>query len=186
MNKSLYLMSFVAGALVGSAASWLILKKKYEKITQEEIKSVKEAFSQKLVDDMAREWEENNEEAVLAEEFAEVEAREKEYHKILKETGYAGEELKEPNYIQIISPVDLGSMDDYDIVSLTYYADEVLADDDGNIIDPADTVGAFALTQFGEYDDDAIHVRNGKLKIDYEVLLDERYYSEVFEKESDN
>lgn len=175
MNKSLYLVSFVAGALVGSAASWLILKKKYEKIVKEEIESVKEAFSNKVV-------EEHIEKDVLkATDDKEIE----EYHNILEETGYAGEEIKEPDYIQIISPVELGDRDDYDIVSLTYYADEVLADDDGNIIDPADTVGAFALTQFGEYDDDAIHVRNNKLKIDYEVLLDERYYSEVFEKESD-
>lgn len=175
MNKSLYLVSFVAGALVGSAASWLILKKKYEKIVKEEIESVKEAFSNKVVE------EHIEKDVSKATDDKEIE----EYHNILKETGYAGEELKEPDYIQIITPVELGDRDDYDIVSLTYYADEVLADDDGNIIDPADTVGAFALTQFGEYDDDAIHVRNNKLKIDYEVLLDERYYSEVFEKESD-
>ena len=68
----------------------------------------------------------------------------------------------------------------YDIISLTYYADGILADDEGNIINVDETVGSFALTQFGEYDEDAIHVRNTKLEIDYEVLLDERHYSEVF------
>lgn len=170
MNKSLHLASFVAGALIGSAASWLILKKKYEKIAQEEIESVKEAFSNKVVEEhIEKDISETTDDKEI-----------EEYHEILEETGYACEEVKEPNYIQIISPVELGDRDDYDIMSLTYYSDYVLADDEGNIINPDDTVGAFALTQFGEYDDDAIHVRNNKLKIDYEVLLDERRYSEVF------
>ena len=171
MNKSLYLVSFAVGALAGSAASWFILKKKYEKIAQEEIDSVKEAFSEKHVEQVVEEAEqESTDERIV---------QLNNYNKIIEETGYAGEEVnKEPSYVKIISPVELGDV--YDIISLTYYADGILADDEGNIINVDETVGSFALTQFGEYDEDAIHVRNTKFEIDYEVLLDERHYSEVF------
>ena len=44
MKKGLYLLTFAVGAVAGSAASYFVLKKKFEKITQEEIDSVKEAF----------------------------------------------------------------------------------------------------------------------------------------------
>ena len=36
---------FVAGAAIGSAVTWKVVKNKYEQITQEEIKSVKEEYS---------------------------------------------------------------------------------------------------------------------------------------------
>ena len=48
MNKNLLTsLAFVAGAAVGSAITWKLLKTKYEKIAQEEIDSVKEVFSRR-------------------------------------------------------------------------------------------------------------------------------------------
>lgn len=45
MNKSLYFIVFVAGAVAGSVATWQCTKKIYEQMAQEEIDSVKETFS---------------------------------------------------------------------------------------------------------------------------------------------
>lgn len=176
MRKSLYLLSFAVGALAGSAASYFILKKRFAKIAQEEIDSVKEAFSYKQGEAIA---EAAKEPEVVADE---KEAELKNYNTILTETNYGGDNIvkKNPSYIRIISPVELGEDECYKIVGLTYYADEVLADDEGNVINVDDTIGAESLKYFGEYDDGAVHVRNMKLETDYEVLLDERDYSEVF------
>ena len=53
MKKSLlYLFAFAVGASLGSAVTWHYTKKKYEKIAEEEIKSVKEVFSKKEMWDM--------------------------------------------------------------------------------------------------------------------------------------
>ena len=182
MKKSLYLLSFAVGALAGSAASYFILKKRFEKIAQEEIDSVKEAFSYKLAETIAEETEGHGpeqEESKTVKE-ANIEA----YNNILKETGYGGDgetvAKSNPSYIRIISPVELGEHEYYKIVGLTYYADGVLADEEGNVVNVEETIGSYALTQFGEYDEDAVHVRNAKRETDYEVLLDERDYSEVF------
>lgn len=180
MNKKLNLVSFVAGAVIGSAAAWFITKKKYEKITQEEIDSVKEVFNQKLIDAASKDCDKTEGDSTDAEEESEDAET---YNEIIKRTGYANNNVKkdvDDVDTEVISPVDLGEIEDYDIVSLTYYADGTLADDNGNIIDVDKTVGAFALTQFGEYDDDAVHVRNYTNKTDYEVLLDERDYTEVW------
>ena len=44
MNKARGFVMFVLGAAVGSVATWQYTKKKYERIAQEEIDSVKEIF----------------------------------------------------------------------------------------------------------------------------------------------
>lgn len=177
--KGLYLLSFAVGAVAGSAASYFVLKKKFEKITQEEIDSVKEKFSYKFAEKPEKaEVEEKSEAAEEKEKEEDV----KTYNDILKSNNYGNEEVvkEQPSYIRIISPVELGEDEYYSVVGLTYYADNVLADEEGNIVDVEETVGAYALTQFGEYDENAVHVRNTKTETDYEVLLDERDYSEVF------
>ena len=40
-------------------------------------------------------------------------------------------------------------------------------------------VGKESLNHFGEYEDDSVFVRNDRLKRDYEILLDQRNYSDV-------
>ena len=45
--------------------------------------------------------------------------------------------------------------------------------------DVEEIVGEESLTHFGEYEDDSVFVRNDRLKCDYEILLDQRNYSDV-------
>lgn len=42
-----YFIAFVAGGALGSLATWMFVKKKYEQIAQEEIDSVKEVYSKR-------------------------------------------------------------------------------------------------------------------------------------------
>lgn len=80
----------------------------------------------------------------------------------------------------VIPPEDFGEKDDYSTESLVYFKDGVLADDmDHRIEDVEAMVGVESLNHFGEYEDDSVFVRNDRLKIDFEILLDERVYADV-------
>ena len=182
MSKVTGLIIFVLGAATGSAVTWQFAKKKYERIAEEEINSVKEEFS-KREQDMA-------DVEITVEPKPSVEASLKKFEEkpdistyagILKNEAYVpeGTEMAE-NKPYVISPEEFGEFEDYDTISLTYYADQVLVDDGGDKIeDVDDVVGMESLTRFGEYEDDSVFVRNDRLRCDYEILMDERTYSEA-------
>lgn len=162
------LLIFAAGGAIGSVVTWKLLKTKYEKIAQEEIDSVKAVYSGRLSIDSIDEYEEENDK----------EEERAEYVNHVKE--YAGEEVTFMAVPHVIAPDEFGNDDEYETVSLTYYADGVLTDeDDIPIEDVDDLVGEDSLTHFGEYEDDSVHVRNDRLKCDYEILYDTRNYSDV-------
>ena len=80
----------------------------------------------------------------------------------------------------VISPEEFGEFEEYEKISLTYYADQVLTDENNEEVDDVEEiVGEESLTHFGEYEDDSVFVRNDRLKCDYEILLDQRNYSDV-------
>lgn len=182
MSKVTGLIIFVLGAATGSAVTWQFAKKKYERIAEEEINSVKEVFS-KREQDMA-------DVEITVEPKPSVEASLKKFEEkpdistyagILKNEAYVpeGTEMAE-NKPYVISPEEFGEFEDYDTISLTYYADQVLVDDGGDKIeDVDDVVGMESLTRFGEYEDDSVFVRNDRLRCDYEILMDEQTYSEA-------
>ena len=194
-EKLLYLAVFAVGAFIGSAATWQYVKKKYEKIAEEEIQSVKDVFSKKENDMNDRLsvannlLKENLKNKVIVEEeidstpdIDEPEEHE-DYEKVLKENRYYQEsEKKYEDRPYVIAPEEFGELD-YNIIGLVYYADDVIADDNDEIIDNIDsTIGNDAVSHFGEYDDDAVYIRNDTLKCDYEILRSEREYSDVVDR----
>ena len=83
----------------------------------------------------------------------------------------------------VLTPVLLrmDENEDYETVSLTYYADGVLTDEFGNVIEDVEgMVGKESLTHFGEYEEDSVFVRNDSLKTDYEILRDTYNYSDTY------
>jgi hypothetical protein len=182
---------FAAGAAIGSAVTWKIVKDKYEKIVQEELDSIREAFSdtpvdvqEDVTDDDESEYEQINWddlEDLDEEEDAESDDDMSEYARLLnnytKKEGGAENMAKEP---YVISPYDFGEIDGYRTIDLTYYTDGILEDEDGNIVTDADElIGLKALTTFGEYEDDSVFVRNEGLRTDFEILKDYRTYDEA-------
>lgn len=163
---------FTVGAAIGSAVTWKILKSKYERIADEEIKSMREYVRGKV--------KEQSEPMPDNSDIEEEENRE-EYTSILKTNNYTNKEVEFMEKPYVISPEEFGENgDDYETISLTYYADGVLADDMDEVIDDVDdVVGKDALTHFGEYEDDSVFVRNERMRCDYEILLDSRKYSDV-------
>jgi hypothetical protein len=64
---------------------------------------------------------------------------------------------------------------------LTYYSDGVLTDENDEVLeDVEDIIGIDSLNHFGEYEEDSVYVRNDEKLCDYEILLDNRNYSDVY------
>ena len=184
-----HILAFALGAAVGTAASWRILKVKYEQIAQEEIDSVKGYYSEKYA--QKEKTESEKEETISDDAESKLDEKYSDYSTILDGNRYSRASYNvekktvgvpgETPYV--IAPEEFGEMDGYSTISITYYADQVLADDADHIInDVEDTVGFDSLTHFGEYEDDSVFVRNDRRKCDYEILLSQRKYSEVLKE----
>lgn len=167
---------FVAGAGIGSAATWGILKYRYDRLMKEEIASVEEQFSNLYCN-----GEDNTEESKDDVEEEDEPDSEPEYDRVVKHLGYSNTEVKGQVKPVVIAPEEFGDLDDYEVISLTYYADGVLADElDEPVEDVEGSVGRDSLTTFGEYEEDAVHVRNDRLHAYYEILFDTRnYYGDI-------
>ena len=188
---------FSAGAAIGSIVTWKLIEAKYKQISDEEIASVKEVFTVRKKTTEDEEEDESEEDSLtIAEKYHNEDKPDlMEYSKIIDEEGYDSEaiESKLENKLKpvdhdepyVISPDEFGEFDDYEQISLTYYeGDGFLADDMDELVDDIeDVVGFESLNHFGEYEEDAVHVRNDRLKADYEILVDTRSYREVHSKE---
>lgn len=174
-----YALVFTGGAAIGVVASWKFFEEKYKKIAQEEIDSVKETWAKKY------ETEKNKETEEVFDSVAEIEAARavtKEYEEIagVYNTMEGGLKSVDEGTIFVIEPEEYGEIDDYETISLTYYSDGVLTDDDNQPLeDIDDIIGEESLEHFGEYEDDSVFVRNTKRKCDYEILMDYRAYENV-------
>jgi hypothetical protein len=183
---------FCGGVFIGGFLTWDFFKTKYEKIADEEIASVKETFEHRE----PRPDKNYNVEEVpkvndtyinvspgVAERIIQIIDSNgyRNYSNTAIETdkkgGTADMELKQP---YVITPEQYEDNVDYTKVSLTWYNDEVLEDDWGNVLDPDDVIGSEALKTFGQYEKDSVFVRDDDEQIDYEVLLDTRSYKETY------
>lgn len=80
----------------------------------------------------------------------------------------------------VIPPEQFGEFEDYGKITLTYYSDHILVDENDEMIEDVEgCVGFDSLNHFGEYEDDSVHVQNDRLKTYYEILMDNRRYTDV-------
>lgn len=189
-NRSLFSLGFIFGAASGATVAWYLLKDKYETLAQEEIDSVKEVFARREQEMKDETVKRNVAEGIKDSDRTKPDL--KEYAEQLKKNGYirysdlsADDEGVSDKQTKpyVIPPEQFGDDESYDQISLTYYADGVLADENDEVIDDVEeTVGIESLNHFGEYEDDSVFVRNDTRKCDYEILLDQRTYSEVAEE----
>ena len=176
---------FTVGAFIGAAITYKRLKTKYEQITNDEIESIREYYRKNKEESEMADGKESSKDPVKA-EMVKVERNKPavtEYAAIIKKEGYEkditeSEKKKTVNVEDkpyVISPDEFGEHEDYEQISLTLYDDGYLADDMDELVNDVDEkIGWESLTHMGEYEDDALHVRNDKLKTDYEILRDFR------------
>ena len=197
---------FIGGVAAGSFVTWRLLKEKYIRQTQEEINEVREHYRKKKESEEvtvdSNGTTETNEKPDLIEYAAKLTKNGYiDYtnpKSLVKSTGDMidavvqkdNEEsldpviLNDPSYQPpyIISPEDFAIDDEYTIVNLNYYIDGVLTDEDDNIVENVDdVVGLENLNHMGEYEDDALHIRNENYKCEYEILLSRRLYHDTTE-----
>mgnify|MGYP000416591955 FL=1 len=189
-NRSLFSLGFIIGAASGATVAWYLLKDKYETLAQEEIDSVKEVFARREQEMKDETVKRNVAEGIKDSDRTKPDL--KEYAEQLKKNGYTrysdlsaddGGVSDKQTKPYVIPPEQFGDNEEHEQISLTYYADGVLADENDEVIeDVEDAVGIDSLNHFGEYEDDSVFVRNDARKCDYEILLDQRTYSEVAEE----
>ena len=189
MNSTLSkVIIFTMGAAIGSAVTWKLLRTKYEKLAQDEIDEMREYYEKKVAK-VEEHFEPETKEDLDESTDEELEDYKSEVEK-LGYTNYASMSKEEKGgsnvaekKIYIITP-DEFSESEYTAESLVYYADDILVDDWGDVIeDPELVVGPDALSSFGQYEEDTVYVRNDDEEIDYEILRDVRKYSDVRKNE---
>ena len=186
MNRKLSnVLLFTAGVAVGSLVTWRYFKTKYE-VVEDEI--------EEKTEEPEGESEEEGPE-VLKSKTSYKKPPLKEYVKMVESNGYAPkthveeveEEIANGEWDDkdvyepfIIRPDEYGELHAYETLSLNYYADGVLTDElDNPIEDVESLVPADFADHFGEYDDNAVFVRNDNLECDYEILRDLRKFTDV-------
>lgn len=196
-NTMINILVFTAGAAIGSLVTWKLVKTKYERIAQEEIDSVKETWARRN----KRVHEDSNDERCCGTPEDEEDPEEEYDPAVLTDyaaltrryTGSSGNDTNEEGGGDdhdpiddaipgpyVIEPGEFGNGNfDHELHCITYYADHVLADDWWNVLDIEETIGEEALDHFGDFTEDVVHVRNERLRRDYEVVNDIRRFAEV-------
>lgn len=171
MNGTLSkVLIFVAGVGIGSFATWKYVKTKYEAIANSEIEEIREYY---------RGISSEKDDKDKADAPVNVSEERANYCNAIKDLGYS-EDVKPVKRPYVITPEEFDTLDGYDTVDLTYYADGVLADGMDVIENVDQIIGEDSLDRIGEYEDDAVHVRNDEMACDYEILVDLRNYYDVY------
>lgn len=194
MNKSVLhkFLLFAAGATVGSLVTWKLMGEKYKQMADQEIESMREYYKEKYEDNYEQltlddVLDETEEESEIDEEAVE------ECENVISSLGYVNyadmtkpnEEVDDVAMPYVISPEDFTEIPEYKAISLTYFSDGVLTDNQYTPVeDVDDVVGLDSLDHIGDYEDDAVHVRNDRLKTDFEIILDPRKYSDFINNDS--
>lgn len=168
------ILIFTLGAAVGSVVTWRALKNKYEQIVQEEIDSFKAKMSEKREAKLGEPTDEEPVSDPLREKYEALTS--------IYSTEKGGSvSVKNNSHITILHPDEFAEDKNYEPESLIYWADGVLSDDQGNIIeDVDDLVGADFADHFGEYEEYSVYIRNDKYNCEYEITQDLREYGDVF------
>lgn len=193
MSKFGYAISFICGAVIGSAVSYHISKDKFEKKLNDELKVLRKHSGDKLI-----EYVETNgintiddpENRMVASTIhnSYISDSEKVDYTAFSKIEHTSEIPEEITPIDcffgdgapfLVGPDDIDSEPDYDQITWTYYIDGVLTDEDDEIVtNIEDTVGIGYNQHFTIKDEDgvidykdSIIIRNPRLKIDYEILF---------------
>lgn len=180
MNNLGVAIAFGLGAAIGSIVTWRVLKTKYEQIAQEEIDSVKEAFANRKEN-----YEQNTDVSQVREATEEKDALVAEINKLNYATfsnDKKEEEEKDVDAPYIISSDAYGEYEGFELETLTYYADGVVANDNGEVIEDVERLIGEEWKEFMIEDgEECVFVRNETLETDYEVVADPRKYSEIID-----
>ena len=176
---------FLAGIGIGSVITWKITENYYRQIANEEIESVVNRF--KELEDRFKKDDEEIMKTSTDENEDDINEYNEIAHNYKPSNKYEEAKLKEDEKDlvgpYVISPEEFGE-NDYEIRSLTLYSDGTLVDnEDHTIAVPEHVLGEEALDHIGEYEDDAVHVRDDMNQVDYEVIKVNKTFKEAYYEE---
>lgn len=189
MNKTfIFVIGAGIGAAVGVFGTQQYFRYKYEELYKRDIEEVKATLAMRPDVKADVDISEKNEEKT------EWDNAKIEYHNIAAESGYVEPDESFNRHTDAGDPYTIppelfgeatSNGIEYQMLSLTYYSDGILADDDNlKIMDIDNIVGAENLEEFTKYEFmDVLYIRNDRLRHDYEVCRDLRTYNESVEIE---
>ena len=178
------LFIFAAGVVAGAVAGAYLVKDKIMADAKQEIEEVREYYKSK---------KESKKEEIVEEQPIEEVNEEKEYEKIVVNSGYVNynkpEQITQHSVFEdvpyAIDPEEFGDKEEegWDTTTLTYFADGVLVDDVDEIVEQPDVVvGLDNLKIFEEFPDaTCVYVRNETWRTDFEILRDDWKWSDLQE-----
>lgn len=202
MNKLACLISFVAGGVVGFSGAFYYLNQKFQKDLEKEVQGFKDIIEEKAKEEPIQELEpqekeENQNELpnsdlepdtsnyVTKEDLEKYEGLRVNYTSYAPES--SGKPVEKPKLqldpIRVIREEDFGKDPEYDEVSLTWYQDGIVEDEDGELLDfPEGEIGteAVKLLSDEEQDVDVVYVQNEKTKMYYEIMVDGDVYPDAY------
>lgn len=170
---------FSIGVVVGAVIAYKYMSNKDEYIEEIAIdgKQFAKVAASQNDDENEHELRAANEPADISEAYKTLEKEYVNYSDMYKTDDRKTTENREEIYP--IDPNEYGEDVDYTF-SFTLYSDGVLADElDDEILNPESRIGEGILSKFMKSDSDEIHIRNERTKSDYEIVKDERRYSDV-------
>lgn len=181
MNKGLVaFLAFSCGTISGFFTGKKLLEQHYRQLVDEEINSVKQAFRRQNRHEMPSKDSKTP-------QPKNIPVKPKTDYTTYYPTKKMEEEettkaQEDPKTIYVIPPDEFDTLEDYEAISLKLYADGVVTDDDNRAMSEEDierTITRDSLNHIDEYEPGSVFVRNDTLRVDYEVLTDERTYEEV-------
>lgn len=199
MNKTF--LAFGVGLAVGIGGTYFYLKQKYEEKLSEQIQEIRRHYQSKQTEkDDVKSVEESGEnwakgiknfgasmskETASERDFVHYESIAKRYRGT-EETDPAEKESPpedEPEEeIFTVSEEEMEAYDNFEDISLTYYAeDDILCDDQDQVIEDPEAVIGDVLTKFGLKSGypDTVFVINKRVRAIFEVLMVEGSYQEI-------
>ena len=205
-NKVATLFAFILGAGIGAGGAYIYTKKKYEGLIDSEVNSARETYQrlskeladkneaekQKLFTEYTEKIENYISKDVLKEAFEDDKYN---YHisngegeeRTVKEVKPDDISIRSDKFVDSNTPYEIdaneyGSIEDYNLVSLTYYSNGVITNDQEDVLDdPATIFGVKLLDKLPIYENNGIYTayaRNDIRRCDYEIILTGYDYEE--------
>lgn len=193
---------FILGAALGSAGTYLAVKRVIEERTDREIESVVTTFKERFdkVENILTDKQKEelgiyspSKEVLENEPKKERNETQEKYQREMEKLGYSvGVDLSEDQDAESIVKIDNGPVGsapyvitedefgefDNDEETLILYADKVLATEDDEIVDDPEALLGNCLSELGDLDE-SIYIRNQDRETDYIVLRSEKNFSDI-------
>lgn len=180
-------LCFILGSVIGSGITYFLMRKQCDDVINEEVRLMKEHYEsvynseskpQRVVIKKERPEKEEDDGVVVlnSSEAKPKDGKSNDY------TSY-NKSGKEERMISLITSERFANEEpEYEKITLSYYEkDGILADTYGDTVDIESSIGDKGIEYFELLHQDVIYIRNTRLKIDYEIVLEHMAYSELYE-----